>query len=402
MSRYVSIDELASINPDTLRAMLMINGWRETDVRPELFQVLESPDSEADVSIPVNRSFRDYLTRLNEALIEVEKQFGERARPFMLQLLAGPTDELFFAEEAPTVRGSIPWRIGEKLHDTAREALRAAAKSSGDHLPHFGHKGAGLAQRYIDGVRMGQTEHGSYIITALVPIGQQEDPTMQSLPGFENVPEFGDYFFRNITANLMQASEAAVEAAGAFNETESFEAFVEAVDYGVSSELVEALAKLAKGGEAAEISAQWSPWTPEPENTPRRVEIRPDHVPAFNIAAIRFRERTSVTTVTVRGMVTGLDRPRFGQDGVSRLDVLSGIQARRLRVRLSRDQYDAAIQAHQAGDVLQVTGEQSRAGNLFWLYNARDIQVVPGSQQLGLAISTENGGLFFPDVDADE
>ena len=194
MSRYVSIDELAAINPDVLRAMLLVNGWREINVRSELFWVLESPNEEADTSIPISRSFRDYPARLNEALIEVEKYFGERARPFMLQLLAGPTDELFFAEEAPTVRGSIPWRIGEKLHDTAREALRAAAKSSGDHLPHFGHKGAALAQRYIDGVRMGQTEHGSYIITALVPVGQQADPTMQTLPGFENVPEFGDFF----------------------------------------------------------------------------------------------------------------------------------------------------------------------------------------------------------------
>lgn len=402
MSRYVSINELAAINPYVLRAMLLVNGWREINVRSELFWILESPNEEVDVSIPINRSFRDYPTRLNEALIEVEKYFGERARPFMLQLQAGPTDELFFAEEAPTIHGSIAWRIGEQLHDTAREALRAAAKSSREHLPRFGNKGAGLARRYIDGVRMGQTEHGSYIITALVPVGQQAGPTGQTLPGFEDVPEFSDFFYRNITTNLMQASAAAVEAAAAFNETESFEAFVEAVDYGVSSELVEALAKLAKDGQAAEISAQWSPWTREPENTPRIVQIRPDHVQAFTAAANRFREPASVTTVTVRGIVTGLDRPRFGQDGVSRLDVLSGIQARRLRVRLSRDQYDAAIQAHQAGDVLQVTGEQSRAGNLFWLYNARDIQIVPGSQQLGLAISTEDGGLFLPDVNADE
>jgi hypothetical protein len=248
---------------------------------------------------------------------------------------------------------------------------------------------------------MGQTEHGSYVITALVPVGRQADPTVQTLPGFEYVPEFGDYFFRDITANLMQASEAAVEAAEAFNESETFEAFVEAVDYGVSSELVEALAKLAKGGQAAEISAQWSPWTREPEDTPRRVEIRPDHVSAFTVAASEFKQRASVTTVTVSGIVTGLDRPRFGQDGISRLDVMSGTQARRLRVRLSRDQYDEAIEAHRAGDVLQVTGEQTRAGNLFWLYNARDIQVVPGPRQLGLRIVLDED-LINPDVGPDE
>ena len=377
--------------------MLVVNGWHEIGTRPELFRVLESPNSETDVSIPVNRGFRDYVTRLNEALVGVEEHFGERARPFMVQLLVGPMDELFFTEEAQTIQGSIAWRLGEHLHDTAREAFRAAAKSSEEHLPHFGTRGAGLARQYIDGVRMGQTERGSYIVTALVPIGKQEDPTMQSLPGFEDIPAFGDYFYRNITANLMQASEAAVEAAEAFNETTSFEPFVEAVDYGVSSELVQALAKLAKGGHAGEISAQWSPWTREPENTPRTVEITPDHVSALTAAAVRFKEPASVTKVTVRGIVTGLDRPRFGQAGVSRLDVLSGTSARRLRIRLSRDQYDAAIEAHRAGDVLQVTGEQSRAGNLFWLYNVRDIQVVPGQLRLGENPSEERG-LFDLDL----
>lgn len=55
---------------------------------------------------------------------------------------------------------------------------------------------------------------------------------------------------------------------------------------------------------------------------------------------------------------------------------------RRVRVRLSASQYEAAIEAHRIGDVLEVTGEQSRVGNLYWLYNVRDIHLV--QRQLNL------------------
>ncbi len=57
--------------------------------------------------------------------------------------------------------------------------------------------------------------------------------------------------------------------------------------------------------------------------------------------------------------------------------------ASRIRVRLSPDQYAAAIEAHRIGDVLRVTGEQSRAGNFYWLFNARDIQIVQGQLPFG-------------------
>lgn len=392
MSRYVRTDELTSVSPTLLRAMLMANGWRETEAGPEFFQVLESPDSESGVSIPMNRDFRDYPARLNEALVEVEDHFGERARTIMLQLLAGPMDELFFAEDAPTVHGSIAWPAGEQLHETARDAFRAAAKSSEVHLPHFGNRGSGLARKYLNGIRMGQTERGSYVVTALIPIGQQEDSTIEPLPVFENILGFEDNFFRNVTTNLMQASGAAIEAAEEFDRTQSFEPFVEAVDYGVSAELIEALSKLAKGGQETEISVQWSPLARDPEGTPRTIGVKPDHMAALVEATNRLKEPASVTRVTVRGTVRGLDRPKFGQAGISTLDVLSGSQARILRVRLSRDQYEEAIGAHQAGDVLEVTGEQSREGNFFWLYNVRDIQIIRGDNQI----------LFDFDVEPDE
>jgi hypothetical protein len=109
---------------------------------------LENPEAETDISIPLNPDFRDYPTRLNEALIGAELALGERARPFMLQLLAGPMDELLFEQNTQTVYGSIEWRLGEQLHEIARQTCRAAAKSSEQHLPYFGAKGLGVIRPF--------------------------------------------------------------------------------------------------------------------------------------------------------------------------------------------------------------------------------------------------------------
>jgi hypothetical protein len=382
MSRYVSSTELCNVNPAVLTTMLLRTGWREVMGKPGILQVLESPDAERDVSIPLNPDFRDYPTRLNEALTEAEGALGERARPFMLQLLAGPMDELLFVQNAQTVYGSIEWRLGEQLHDIAGQTCRAAAKSSLQHLPHFGVKGMGTAKRFMDKVRMGQTEAGSYIVTALVPLYGQDIAEPQPLVGYEAVGDLQGGFFRGVTQNLMQAAEAAVYAAGEYERYDSIEPFADMIEYGLSADLLDALSKLPESGQEAEIRAVWSPLAGDPEHVSASVEVRPDHLSPFAQAAMRFKEAPPPQSVTVRGEVTQLERQFSGQSGTSTLKVISGIDARRIRVRLSPQQYERAIEAHRIGDVLQVAGEQSRVGNQYWLYNVRDIQLV--QRQLNL------------------
>ncbi len=375
MSRYVNVKELSVIDPSALEILLTATGWRQVAMRDNVFRVYQSPDEHADVLVPLNRAYGDYLSRLNQALLGVEENFGTRAEILLNQLIVGPMDALSFERNEATLRGSVEWQNGERLYEAAREAFRAAAKSSDEHLPYFGgNRQRGPAKQYMNGVRMGQTREASYVITALVPL--RSDPDTNALPGLEN---YSPGFFRSVTANLMQASEAAVEAAREYRVTNNFGTFLESVDYGVSGELVDALAKLASDGEEVQIGAQWSPLASEPVNTPSEVIVTPGHVPALMTASARFKAPTAVATVTISGTVIGLDRPKFGEAGISRIDVLAGTSARRLRARLSSEQYEEAIEAHREGLVLRMTGEESREGNLFWLYNVRNIELVPES-----------------------
>jgi len=374
VSRYVAIDELGLVKPEALEVLLTSRRWRLLGERAGLFRVWQSPDSEADVLIPLDESYRDYLTRLNEALVTIEKHFGSKARLMLNELVAGLIDELFFAKEIATVRGSVAWRIGERLVEGVREGFRSAARSHEQQLPHFGNEGLPVAQRYLRGIRMGQTCDGSFIVTALVPVGSLDDIGSNELPGLENRQPG---FYREVTCNLMQATQAAVDAAREYRRTNSFAAFADSVDFGVSAEMVDSLATLASGGAETEIRAEWSPSIPEPVNIPNRVEVTPELVPLFKMASARFRESSIVNEVTVVGAVWGLERPRYGEAGISKMNVVEGSEAQRLRIRLSRDQYEHAIEAHRGGSLLRVTGEQVKEGNSYWLYNVRQIETIP-------------------------
>jgi hypothetical protein len=301
----------------------------------------------------------------------------------MLQLLAGPMDEVLFEENVATLYGSVPWRLGEKLHNTAKNVFRAAAKSYEQHLPYFGAKALGQANRFMDRVRMGQTEINSYVVTALVPLHDQGPGGMQALVRYEDLQELDGGFYRGVTANLMQAAAAAVYAAEEFDRTGSPEPFADMVDYGLSADLLESLSKLSEAGQEAEIRAQWSPLVSEPEHVARTVHVSPDHLSAFAQAVIRFKEAPPPTRVTIRGVVTKLARTHFGQPGTSTLRTLSGTPATTIRARLAPSQYDAAIEAHKIGDVVDVEGDLSKVGSIYWLYNVRTIEMIQRQLSLG-------------------
>src|SRR6266536_128153 len=187
----------------------------------------------------------------------------------------------------------------------------------------------------------------------------------------------------------MQATQAAVDAAREYRRTNSFAAFADSVDFGVSAEMVDSLATLASGGAETEIRAEWSPSVPEPVNIPNRVEVTPELVPLFKMASARFRESSVVNEVTVVGAVWGLERLRYGEAGISKMNVFEGSEAQRLRIRLSREQYEHAIEAHRGGSLLRATGEQVKEGNSYWLYNVRQIETIPVQ-------SPEAEALLFP------
>ena len=95
-------------------------------------------------------------------------------------------------------------------------------------------------------------------------------------------------------------------------------------------------------------------------------------------------EETSVGEVVLLSHASATD------ERVIRLVIDSGSSAKKARVRLTADQYRAALEAHTHDAMLRVSGCLEREGNFYWLYGAANVEIVPGDNRA----SYENLPLF--------
>jgi hypothetical protein len=291
-------------------------------------------------------------------------------------------DELRFQRETKTPPGTIPWHLGRNLIEAASDTLSASAKAAGDRRPYFGNSNWFIAREFMQAVLMGQTEKGSYIVTAYAPPLQnfferegQKKSARHSLDGAHTG--------REVVEVMTDALQVTRETIDAFQRSNRVEEFYEAVEHGVSRELVSAVQKLVSQSDGAAVSVEWDVSLDDlsllqgasARTGVTEVEFNPPDYPILQRAVQNLGSRSGASTVTVTGSVEVLTR-KVGRVGVVAINVLRGSDAKKVRVRLPVSDYEIALEAHKRMDAIKVTGRQERSGNYYWLYEARDVELV--------------------------
>jgi hypothetical protein len=360
------------ISPSAVIEYVRKKGWENLGGPNGTYVRLRPPiesDGLRSVLLPLDPSRADFLTLLDDALAAIADYGSVADERLLLDLNVGVGDKISFRKDVPTPYGSIPWLEGERLVTSSTKILIASAKAERQAQSYFGNKHRTHAKAYLEAVRMGQTELGSYVITAFSPTEQisLRDvllPTMTE-------PSTG----RAVTETLVKALAATRESIDFYNARSSLRLFEEAIEAGASYELSRSLIGLIDGTNGADVKVQWesagSVSVPDAE-----VAFRPDDIVALERASIRFAQTAPPERVTVLGTVTLLERARPRSPGVFRLDVLEGSQAKKIRVRLRQDAYELAIQAFSEGRGVLMSGRQEKEGHLWWLYDPSDISIV--------------------------
>jgi hypothetical protein len=370
----VSLDG-AWISPSQTVGYLKHHGWTVRGGRDGLYVRLADPSEESHgVIVPLDTERADFRNLLTDAVATVGEVSGLDYHRMLTKLDIGIGDLVRFHKNIPAPHHSIPWLAGQSLVASSTRLLEAAAKAQREKVQYFGNKHRTSAMAYMNGVRMGQTEIGSYVVTALTPVG---DIAGVDVP----LPGFGEALTgREVTHTLVSSLGAAREAADEFNRTSSSAVFDEAVQYGVSYELTDALIRLVSYSDGAAVGVEWRDWSDEAP-APVHFQFEPSDMSALETASLRFVRTDPAVDVTLVGTVTLLDRPRPGTAGVIRLNVIEGSQAKKVRVRLPEEMYDQAIEAFRDGLAMRLSGRQEKEGRLYWLYHPREIglvEITPG------------------------
>lgn len=360
---------LLAVSPMALSAYARTSGWSKVDTYGDHSDVYASP-SLPEILVPRTSQLGDYALVV-ERLIRIFAQAAEVSEAAIYNdLLTSDRDVIRARVSDDYSDGSVDIDSGVKLVGGARDLVLAAACSLHNPRPLY-RTGANLeANSFLRRMRLGQTEHGSFVVTLLTPA---IPPITAELSDFGRESD-ADITARWVTSRLGRAltatrNAAEVAASGDHN------AFSEAVSSGVSANLCEALSDLIEPFSALDISITWARTFPMPMAR-QTVRFVSDDTPILRAAAQSFRSREPQPDVRLSGSVHILRRDEKESDGTVTIRAPVNGNVRSVQAVLTRPDYDRAIQAHEQRAPVIVSGDLERHGQRWYLHNPRIVTVI--------------------------
>lgn len=287
---------------------------------------------------------------------------------------ASGLEEAHWKKESTIDAGLISWTQGEQLYAAAREMLVAAAKASRERRMYHGNASAHVAKSFLSSCLMGQTQVGSFIITAHAPRDRsfhfaEPDELRPVLPGMA-APD------STSGAQIMSWLETALDVTrsclDAYRKDADIRVFDEAVPQGLSFEFARALGSATRDSESAVKLIR--PNSAKIGST-REFSFAPDEASVLESVANRFAQAYEPQEVTLSGEVAVLQHESSTEDRIVRIITEGRGRFRKVRLRLQEDQYIQAIEAHRQDRKLTFTGKLEREGNLNWIYSPRNVRM---------------------------
>lgn len=353
------------LDPKMIEVYLLAHGW-EVKIRNQMYSTWLGPSElgRTHLFLPFSKEPADYEDRLYEVVSQLAAI--ERREPEIVttNLRYAGADLVRIRLVSPRVGpGELPLEDGRSLFEGAWDMMWAAACAAVQPRANFGPRAPGGATDYLDGVRLGQTERGSYVVTVISDV---TPPDQQSL-----VPDESAHleipFERQVTTRLVDALNATHRAAKNViaEQSDVGETFEGVVEEGVSANLCAAITKMATEKAAANvhIAVDWaSSRRPTTEHRPS-VTFEPSTLPVLEEAVNVLRQFGPFENEVIEGFVIRLNRGKE-EEAIGSIVIEGLVQGtiRRVHVELPDEQYHLAITAHEERRPVRVRGTLAKRG----------------------------------------
>ena len=378
-TRYISdTDVLSQITPWTLRNYLAAQGWREVEPYGDVGYVYAQDEISDEIIIPSRQDFSDYALAVNRIILALAETEERDELAIARDLSLAHFDSIRVRIQEDTGDGSVSLDSGVALMKQARDMLLSAACSTKRPRRSFRLGSNRAANDYIQKVRLGQTERGSFVVNLLSPIVPRL-PAYATTTVLSQTPEY-DTFERRVTQKLStglqivhEETRIAHAEAGRFARIPE-----EGIErYGVSANLCEAVGELIDvgNGSGVDISISWAMAYPSNES---RVQVRFDSedAPVLKEAANMLRRQRRRPDTGIRGFVSSLTRESYERKGRASIKAKIGDAERAVRVDFSSGDYDRIVNAHRRRRIVSVKGDLWFDGHRWSLTDPHDVEVV--------------------------
>ena len=358
-------DALRAISPASFSAYARCKGWEKAERYGDYSDVYAAAGL-PEIVLPRTRRLADYA----DVASRLVRIFAREAGADELELLR----ELTTADrDAIRVRASCDHTVavddGLALIAGAKGMILAAARSLFESAATYRGRPPREVSDYLERVQLAGMEQGSFVVTLLPPAvppaveGVAERPSHQYIPlisslGDESGALEDEPIERQTTRRLADAlgatRQAMVDAMGGDGD-----GFGNAISSGASANLCDALADMTAPFEALDVSLTWALTRP-PRNTDAmsRFEFTKDDSGILREAARVLRERRVQTGVRLTATIEGLKRQ--GSELTLRTQLDGG--ARSVVARMTKADYERAIDFHKDNAKVVLTGDLERSG----------------------------------------
>ena len=356
-----------------VHAYLSANGWRRADaLRRETADVyLCTEDDREAAFVPASEEYGDYGIRIYQIAEQIGRVEGRRRQAVLADLSLAEWDLVRL--RLPTAYGDNTVRLadGAAVLEESKKLLLAAACSANRPRRMYRAGRNRRATEYLDRVRLGQTEPGSFLINLLAPVAPDlgEQGTLLSEEPFE----------RKVTRKLVSGLHASRRAMDRVNRgVGAIDEFESRLGEGISANLCQSVARLTEAGGGLEVSVSWAMTRPANGAPGRRavVVFRPPDIAVLDEAARVLSDRQERTDEEVQGYVSRLTRDKTDPRGTAAIKAFVDGRLVSVQAIFDSGDYREIARAHEARLSVSLEGDLHREGQRWHLRNPRGVTVL--------------------------
>ena len=361
---------LSSVNLRSLYAYLASHGWQKIEPYGKTGFVFGLENQTLELLVP-SVMLSDYQRRMEEILETLSQVEDRDSLSILRDVSMSEYDLIRVRLPEPTPGGSVAVSDGVSLFQESRNLLLAAACSVS--RPQRAYR-AGRNQEaidYMNTVRFGQTEMGSFIANLLSPVPPNLVGQADMSTGLPPEP-----FARRVTRRLVSGLRSSKSAVSLADHGGDISVFEQNVSQGVSANLCDAIANLldVENRQSIDVSVSWSLVREPPEGRAQIVFNRSD-ISVLKEASRILKDRQERPNERLDGYVYALSRGQTQIKGRVTLKAIVDGAMSSVRVDFAPPDYSRIVEAHNQRKVVSLEGDLHRDGQRWVLDNPRDLEV---------------------------
>ena len=356
-----------------VHAYLSANGWRRADaLRRETADVYLCAEDDREAAIvPASEEYGDYGVRIYQIAEQIGRIEGRRRQAVLVDLSLAEWDLVRLRLPTADAETTVGLAGGAAVLEESKKLLLAAACSA-DRPQRMYRAGRNRrAAGYLDRVRLGHTEPGSFMINLLAPVA----PAL----GAQGTLLSEEPFERRVTRKLVSGLRASRRATDRVNRgVGAIGDFESRLCEGISANLCQSVARLTEAGGGLEVSVSWAMTRPADGATEGRAAIafRPLDIGVLDEAARVLSDRQERTDEEVQGYVSRLARDKTDPTGTATIKAFVDGKLVSVQVVFDSGDYTEITRAHEARLSVSLEGDLHREGQRWHLRNPRGVTVM--------------------------